>query len=461
MGNLSLDRSAAVRREVAIAIRDVPYDDSRFILLNLVKGYDGQDSWYVDALGKAADGKEEALFFDLRQTMPDDPADWDQRTANLVWELHPASAVNMLKKRAANPLLAAEARKQAIVTLGFIKTEAAAKAMLDLSKLTDKDVVAQAQYWLNFRRGNDWAKFLNWEQVMPTTVSAEEQKMLTNRQVLTDENTSDSEKRKMAVAMSRDAEGAKLLIGLAADGKLSEDLIKAAGPGIRTNKDQTVRTMGKEYFPWKRPASNGPEKASAGAAQSDADSTESTQTAMEKEPIKTAPVSTVPVQATPTEPTPSIPAKVDVASGNDPAIAQIAMLSGDDKKGLNVFKIYCANCHRYGQQGAEVGPELTQIHQKFDKNALIDNIIHPNAGIAFGYEPWLITTKKGQTYYGFLVSDGADAIVIKGVKGPNHTIPTEEVFSRRQYKTSLMPEPSAMGMTNQQLADLTAFLLKQ
>ena len=461
LGNLSVDRSPAVRREVAIAIRDVPYDDSRFILANVVKGYDGQDPWYLDALGKAADGKEEALFFDLRQTMPEDPADWDQRTANLVWELHPPSAVAMLKKRAGNPSLAAEARRQAIVTLGFIKTEAAANAMLDLSKSTDKDVAGQAMYWLNFRRGNDWAKLLNWEKLMPTTASAEEQKMLTNRQVLMDENTSDSEKRKMAIAMSRDTEGAKLLIGLAADGKLSEDLIKAAGPGIRTNKDQTVKTMGKEYFPWKPPTQNTPEKPSATIATAKAtpDVAETTIGATEREPVKTGPVSTVPVQATSVEPTPTT--KTESAISTDPAVAQVAMLSGDDKQGKNVFKIYCATCHKHGTQGADVGPELTQIHQKFDKNALLENIIHPNAGIAFGYEPWLVTTKKGQTYYGFLVSDGADALVIKGIKGPSHTIPTEEVFSRRQYKTSLMPEPSALGMTNQQLADLTAFLLKQ
>ena len=253
LGNLSVDRNPAVRREVAIAVRDVPFDECRFILMNLVKGYDGQDRWYLNALGEAASGKEEALFFDIRQTIPEDPAEWDQRTANLVWELHPPSAVNMLKKRAETSSLSATARQQAIVTIGFIKSEPAAKAMLALSKSADKDIAAQALYWLGFRRGNDWAKFLNWEEVMPTKMSAEEQKMLANRQTLLDEYKSDAEKQKMAIAMSQNAEGAKILIGLAADGKLSEDLIKAAGPGIRTNKDQTVRTMGKEYFPWKPP----------------------------------------------------------------------------------------------------------------------------------------------------------------------------------------------------------------
>ncbi|GAB4031478.1 PVC-type heme-binding CxxCH protein [Spirosoma gilvum] len=464
LGNLSTDRSPAVRREVAIALRDVPYDECRFMLMNLVKGYDGQDRWYLDALGKAADGKEEALFFDIRQTLPQNPVDWDQRAANLVWELHPASAVPLLKKRAESGNLTAEAREQAITALGFIKTEQAAKTMVDLSRSTDKDIAAQAAYWLDFRKGNDWAKLLNWDQVIPEKpqVSVEEQKMLDKRQLLLDEGLSDAEKRKIAISMSRDPEGAKVLIGLAADKKLSDDLIKAAGPGIRTNKDQTVRTMGREFFPLKPTLHPVP---SVAATQDEpSQSVEVTQNKpAEPEPAKTAPVSTVPLQAQATdqrtvaEKTSSVSTSID----SDSPIAKVAMLTGDAKKGQTVFKTNCATCHKHGQLGTDVGPELTEIHQKFDRNGLLDAIMNPSAGIAFGYEPWLITTKKGQTFYGFLVSDGDQSVVVKGIKGYKHTIPTDQIFSRRQYKTSLMPDPKALGISDQQLADLTAFLLKQ
>ncbi|AKD58045.1 PVC-type heme-binding CxxCH protein [Spirosoma radiotolerans] len=436
MGNLSVDRSAAVRREVAIALRDVPFDECKYMLINLVKGYDGQDRWYLNALGEAADGKEEALFFELRQTMPEDPTKWDQKTADIVWELHPPSAVPMLKKRADSPSLTPEARKQAIVTLGFIKSKAAALAMVDLSQSADKDVADQATYWMGFRRGNDWAKLLNWEEIMPTQVSASEQKMLANRQILLDEYKTDAEKRKIALEMARDPEGGQILVGLAADKKLSNKLIKAVTPTILKNPDQNVRTMAKEYFAIKQEA---------------------------PAVVETTSVSAKPVQPTAVESTPAKPADVttSVATSSDPLIAQIAMLPGDEKSGRAVFRTNCATCHRHGQQGNDVGPELTTIHQKFDKNSLLDAIVHPSAGIAFGYEPWLITTKKGQTFYGFLVSDGEQSVVVKGIKGQKHAIPTADIFSRRQYKSSLMPDPVAMGLSNQQLADLTAFLLKQ
>lgn len=433
LGNLATDRSPAVRREVAIALRDVPYNDCRFMLLNLVKGYDGEDRFYLNALGIAADGKEEALMADLRPTLPAEPTQWDQKTANLVWELHPASMVPQLKKRIEAPSLTADARRQAMVALGFIKTPAAAQAMFELTKSLDKAIADQALYWVNFRRGNDWATLMNWEEVMPTKLSAEEQKMLAKRQVLLDEYKSDSEKRKVALEMAHDPEGGKALVGLAADGKLSPELIKAVSAAILKNPDQTVRVMAKEYFGKKQetPVAN----------------------------TSTVTENTVAQAGSSENISPKAPAPISVNS--DSPIAEIAMLTGNERTGKTVFLANCSTCHRHGKQGNDIGPDLTQIHQKFDKNGLLDAILNPSAGIAFGYEPWLITTKKGQTFYGFLVSDSEQSVVIRGIKGPKHTIPADEVSSRRQYKTSLMPDPKAMGLTNQQLADLTAFLLKQ
>lgn len=436
LGNLSVDPSAAVRREVAIALRDVPYIDCRRMLLNLVNGYDGQDRYYLNALGIAADGKQEALFADLRLTLPADPLTWDQRTANLIWELHPTQAVALLKKRAEAPTLTADARRQAVVALGFIKTTNAAQAMVDLTKSPDKDLAEQALYWTDFRRGNDWATLLKWGEVLPAKALAATEKsnttrMLAKRQVLLDEYKTDAEKRKVALEMARDVEGGKALVGLAADQKLSEELMRAVGPVILKNPSQTVRTMANEYFL--------PKPAIVVKPETSAATTEAR-----------------PIVAKETNENKDV---INRSSGE--LVAQVAVLTGNRQAGLNVFKANCANCHRHGGQGNAIGPELTKIHEKFDRNGLLDAIIYPSAGIAFGYEPWLITTTTGQTYYGFLVSDGEQSVVVKGVTGQKHTIPTDKVLSRRQYKTSLMPDPASMGLQPQQLADLTAFLLKQ
>lgn len=393
------DPSPAVRREVAISLRDVPFEQCKDLLVKLTNAYDGSDRFYLEAVGIAADQKEEALYAVLKPSIPANPIQWDPKTANLLWRLHPASTAEFMKQRALAPTLTADARKQAIVALGFIKDPAAARAMVELTKQNDKTIAQQADYWTNFRRANDWATLLNWDEVMPPKLSEAEQKALAMRQKLMEEYTSAEEKLKLAKEMAASPEGGKLLVGLAAEKKLPETLKPAISEVIFTNSDQSVRTMASDYF--SRP-------------------------------------------------------------GGALALSQkkITALAGNETAGQTVFKNTCAICHRHGEQGKDIGPELTKIHQKFDRNGLLDAILNPSAGLAFGYEPWLVTTKNGQTYYGFLISDGQQAIVMKDAAGQKHTIPTAQVASRKQYSTSLMPDPVSLGLSEQQLADLVAYLLK-
>jgi hypothetical protein len=49
-----------LRREIAVSLRDVPFDDCRSILENLIDGYDGRNRYYLEALGVACHGKGKA-----------------------------------------------------------------------------------------------------------------------------------------------------------------------------------------------------------------------------------------------------------------------------------------------------------------------------------------------------------------------------------------------------------------
>lgn len=394
------DPSLAVRREVAIALRDVPVAQSVPLLLTLMEQYDSKDRYYLTALGIGAQGKESALYQAIKSAIPQNPSDWNAKLADLLWEIHPAEATDLFTKWASSQTLTADARQQALTALGFVRTPMAARAMVELAKSTDTTLAKQATYWVNFRRGNDWATLVNWDELMPNKLSDAEQKVLALRQQLLDEYVSDADKKKVAVGMAQTPEGGRVLVGLAADKKLPQGVVGAVSEVIFSNPDQSVRTMASDYF------------------------------------SKHGTTRTV-------------------------SIRQITSLTGDATAGKTVFATNCATCHKHGSSGAEIGPELTKIHEKFDRNGLLDAIVNPSAALAFGYEPWLITTKNGQTYYGFLISDGAQAIVVKDAAGQKHTLPTAQVVSRKQYTTSLMPDPVAMGLTDQQLADLSTFLLKR
>jgi putative heme-binding domain-containing protein len=133
-------------------------------------------------------------------------------------------------------------------------------------------------------------------------------------------------------------------------------------------------------------------------------------------------------------------------------------MNADPTHGEKIFSTTCAACHKHGKSGAEIGPDLTTIHKKFDKAALLDAIVNPSASMVFGYESYTVVTKKGETYFGFLMSDGAN-VVLKDAAGQQHTIKADQIKTREKMPSSLMPEPTALGLNEQDLADLTGYLL--
>ncbi len=397
---LASDPSAFVRREVLHSLQGLPYAKVKPILVQLMKSYDGVDRWYLEALGAVAAGNESNLYktgiqlFDGNQ-----PAtQWSPQMATLAWRLHPVEAVGSLSVRANSSKLSAEERNAAMTALAFIHHKDAAKAMLALSKSKMPDVSNGAAYWLSFRQGNDWYALLDWIKIgLNTAYERKLAQMKVKKQFVLDENQALNERKWRVQEMAGDSVGGQLLIGMAASKTLPAAVVPFVQSAIFDNPDATVRMQAGSYF--KRPRND-----------------------------KTY------------------------------AVQNILKMSGDPVLGKKLFTNQCATCHKVGNQGSEVGPELTAIGKKFDHAALLDAIINPSAAIVFGYEPWLINTKDGTTLYGFLVSENTRTIVLKDIAGQKHTVDINKISSKEQQRKSLMPDPEASGMTEQELAHVLAYL---
>ena len=138
---------------------------------------------------------------------------------------------------------------------------------------------------------------------------------------------------------------------------------------------------------------------------------------------------------------------------------KILKLEGDAKRGKQIFTGIgtCFACHRHGEEGRDIGPDMTGIGEKFGREVILDNILNPSASVAFGYETVTIETKSGTTHAGFLVAD-ADPVILKDIAGQQHSIAKGDIKTRTQQKISIMPTASAIGLNAQQLADLVKFL---
>ena len=394
------DPSSFVRREVAVAIRDMPFEKTKPVLIELTKQYDGEDKWYLNALAAAFAGHEEEIYPELKKLFAanEEPGKWNNKMSSLAWELHPVSALNDLIKRATDSSLTTKDRKQALTAIAFIKDKEAAEAMAALNKSNLPDVKEQASYWLSFRQGNDWYALLDWKKISINTgyerkLSAMKSKLL----AVLDEHLSLDARKWRLEQMAEDSVGGQLLMGLAAENKFPSVLTGAMEEVIFKNPDIAVRVQAGKHF--KQPGGK-----------------------------------------------------------KNYSIQQIAALQGNTANGKTVFSTYCTTCHRVGQTGNDIGPELTTIGKKFDKTALLDAILNPSAAILLGYEPWLINTKDGGSYFGFLISENKQSVTIKEVSGQKHVIAVDKISTRQKQDKSLMPEPAVTGITEQQLADIVAYL---
>ncbi len=156
---LARDASPAVRREVALSQRDLSFEQSRDVLLALAEGYDGKDRSYLEAWGIGATNKEEALYAALVAKKPGDAAQWPNKFSDLVWRLTPSAAVEAFASRARAGALPAAERNKAITALGFIPTNEAAQALLDVAQGMGTDLSKNAALWwlLNYKDSR-WAQ---------------------------------------------------------------------------------------------------------------------------------------------------------------------------------------------------------------------------------------------------------------------------------------------------------------
>ena len=400
---LSTDPSAFVRREVAVALRDSSFKVKREMLLTIAAQYDGKDRWYLETLGSAMEADAEIWYKELTNLFyPNQtsiPSKWSKPMTHFAWRLHSVNSVNDIAERTKDSNLSIEDRAQMITALAFINDKTAANAMLNLTKSTLADVKEQSLYWVSFRQSNDWFKLLDWSKVnLNTAYQRKLASMKVKLQLLLDNRQPLEDHKNILKEMVLDSMGGQMVIGLMADHKLPVALIPVVEDHIFNNPDLSVRVQAGNYV--KRKGTN-----------------------------------------------------------NMYSVNSIAKLNGKLEAGKTVFMNNCSSCHLVELIGNRIGPELTNIGKKYDKISLLDAIVNPSASIVFGYEPWLVNTKEGESVFGFLISENKQSIVIKDISGVQHVIAQHKISSKKKQEKSLMPEPSTTGLTEQNLADIAAYLL--
>lgn len=141
-----------------------------------------------------------------------------------------------------------------------------------------------------------------------------------------------------------------------------------------------------------------------------------------------------------------------------PPVSELVKKTGDATKGHTVFLTYCVTCHQVDGVGVDFGPALSEIGTKLAKEAIYDAILHPSAGISFGYEGWEVKTKSGDTFTCMVASETPAELSLRLPGGVIQKLPKTDITSKTALTVSLMTPGLETLMEESQLTDLVEYL---
>jgi putative heme-binding domain-containing protein len=126
-------------------------------------------------------------------------------------------------------------------------------------------------------------------------------------------------------------------------------------------------------------------------------------------------------------------------------------------RGRLIFEKNCVTCHRVGNSGTNVGPDIGDTRDKTPAY-LLTNILDPNRAVDANYFGYTLITKQGRVLTGLVKSETASSITIRLPEGKEETILRTDVDELKSSGLSLMPIGLEKTITVDQMADLITYL---
>jgi putative membrane-bound dehydrogenase-like protein len=521
------DPSPHVRREITILLRDP--DPSRMIppylmgkqvtppepwldaMTTLIAQHDGKDRWYLEAIGIAARGREDALYARLRSQFigPSNP-----QVQHVVWVMRPQTAIPDLIAMVNDPKRSIGDRTVAVGALGSMEWPEATRAIENviLANGTPPELIESAFAVYNRQLFSMWtdarsaAAFPQVVRKAFATASTQASAVdlatrLADTQFLPDlltlarQRSAPAEARAVAIeslATTDDAKYAVEFRSLAASGPtpVRVSAVRAAGnlpqPDLETwaqvillsdapneVRVEALRVMassaaglnaildlaaaGKLPTEFKSLAAN---LTNGAGRDRGGDRNRGFASAQPQGGRPGGPGQQEPTFLAIRERAAKVLPLPKTTAGPLPNVQQLERnYRGAADAGRKVFETdaVCATCHSLGGP-KKVGPDLSAIGIKFGKQAMLDHIVRPNDAIAPEYVMTTIELQNGKVVSGIVTEDTPQGIAIQVSETELRRLNRAEVKSRKQSSASLMPEGLLDALTLQQVSDLLEYL---
>ena len=142
-------------------------------------------------------------------------------------------------------------------------------------------------------------------------------------------------------------------------------------------------------------------------------------------------------------------------------MSRLNALDGNAEEGAKVFKRACQACHRVGEDGAEFGPNLSDVGKRLRLDEILESVLFPNKKIDPKYRATNILTLDGKAFTGLVVKDDEQELTLVVGQGTLQKIPQDDIDLREEVEVSSMPEKLHEGMSGVEFLDLLEFLAAQ
>jgi putative membrane-bound dehydrogenase-like protein len=479
-GKLIRDTSPQVRREMAIALRGNNTAAAATAWASLAGQYDGNDRWYLEALGIGAEDNWDLFFTTWKKQLdatPDENVD-EAAAKDIVWRSRSKAALPVLGTLIANAgdedmmryFRAFDFHKdpsRQVVLASLATSTTGKKQLLALKHMNTADIIMTSALKQALNKTlKEYENQLEYVELVATFGLKDKSKDLLEMCVNFPDsakgrqaagalinwdqhtlmtNTLHGSDKDRAVALARcidahmyNPKAIALMEGVIVDSTLDVELRKLA-----------VRSFG---GPWES------EDYLLAMARDN-------KIPVDMKPAAAGMFATVWRGGIRTEATKYLPMPGNKEGKALPSIDVLSEKTGTVEKGKLVFATLCANCHMVsnaglpaGQAGANFGPDLSEIGGKLSKEAMYKAILFPDQGISFGFEGFSFKLSDGSSAFGRIVSETSDQVDLQYMDN-KQTVKKSDVVSRTKLANSLMPGDLQVNMTEEELVDLVEYLM--
>jgi putative membrane-bound dehydrogenase-like protein len=137
--------------------------------------------------------------------------------------------------------------------------------------------------------------------------------------------------------------------------------------------------------------------------------------------------------------------------------------TGNVDRGRALFhdaeKSLCLKCHRVGDRGERVGPDLTGIGARFGRVYLIESILEPSRTVVPGFATLRVELRDGRVFTGVNVGETEATLTLVDQEVKKYELRKTEILETQLSPRSVMPDGLENRLTEREFVDLIAYLV--